>query len=494
MALSKVYTAVAGHTITADRWNTEFDNIYGNGTDVGFPLTKAVSFAGYTITWDAAGATTITSSASQAFQITPGAKTGTPSTTGGLLNFVASTYTDNNTAGSGTATAWAGWAIQRPTLAATNSSVTTTDAASLYIANSPAEGTNDTITNEWAQWVDAGAVRFDGNLWVQGELVASSNPWRFTATVSSKALTITLQDVNGNTPTASSPVPIVFRNATLTTPALATVLATAATTVVVPSGGTLGFAAAQASRIYVVALNNAGTAELAVWHSLSTQSLKGINEGILHTSTTIGTGSDSAHVLYSTTGRSNVAVRVLGYIDIATGAVAGEWDNEDTVIQMMGLGVPRTGDLIQSIRGTYTAAATTTSTFPFDDTPPLIAEGAQISANLDLAITPTALANLLLSRARISFGDAATADCVVVGLFQDATSECLAAWSHNSDAANATSQIVGTHQFQAATTSSTTLALRIGGQGTTITFNGVSGGRKWGGAWYSEHIVEEICL
>lgn len=164
MALTQVYSANVGDTITAARWNNEFGNILNNGTDVGFPLTKAVSFAGYTITWDAAGVTTVISSASQAFQITPGAKTGTPTTTGGFLNFVAATYTDNNTAGSGTATAWVGWAIQRPTLAATNASVVTTDAATLYIANDVAAGTNETLTRTWAVWVDAGACRFDGNM------------------------------------------------------------------------------------------------------------------------------------------------------------------------------------------------------------------------------------------------------------------------------------------------------------------------------------------
>lgn len=47
MALSAVYTAIAGDTITAARWNNEFGNIYNNGTDVAFPLTKAVAGGGF---------------------------------------------------------------------------------------------------------------------------------------------------------------------------------------------------------------------------------------------------------------------------------------------------------------------------------------------------------------------------------------------------------------------------------------------------------------
>lgn len=173
MALTQLYTAVADDVITSARWNNEFGNIYNNGTDVSFPLTKAVSLAGYTITLDAASVTTFISSTSIAYSFTPGAKTGTPGTTGGIVNTAASTYTDNNTAGAGTAAAWAGTAIQRPTLAASNANVTTTDAAAVYIANNVAAGTNETLTNSWALWIDNGAVRFDGNLRADGYLIGT---------------------------------------------------------------------------------------------------------------------------------------------------------------------------------------------------------------------------------------------------------------------------------------------------------------------------------
>ena len=100
MALSQIYTAVTGHVITSARWNNEFGNIYGNGTDVAFPVTKAVSFAGYTVTLDAAGVTTLSSSTSQAIQISPGTKAGTPGTNGSMFNLAAGTFEDSNTAGS----------------------------------------------------------------------------------------------------------------------------------------------------------------------------------------------------------------------------------------------------------------------------------------------------------------------------------------------------------------------------------------------------------
>lgn len=84
--------------------------------------------------------------------------------TGGTMQINNVTLTDDVTAGSGTATAANFVSFLQPTLAATNSSVTTTDAATLYIENSPVAGTNQTITNPWALWIDNGNVRVDGNI------------------------------------------------------------------------------------------------------------------------------------------------------------------------------------------------------------------------------------------------------------------------------------------------------------------------------------------
>ncbi len=76
----------------------------------------------------------------------------------------AATYTDSSTAISGTATNAVFNSFGIPTLAATNTSVTTTNAANVYIAGAPAAGTNQTITNAYALWVDAGTTRLDGTL------------------------------------------------------------------------------------------------------------------------------------------------------------------------------------------------------------------------------------------------------------------------------------------------------------------------------------------
>lgn len=201
MALSQIYTAVAGHVITAARWNNEFGNIYANGTDVAFPLTKAVSLAGFTLTLDAAGATTLSSTASQGFIVSPGTKSGTPSVNGSFFNVAAATFTDTNTGASGTAALWAGATFRAPTLAATNTVVTTTDAATVHIEAGPTAGTNQTLTNAWA-------LSTGGDVKVGGDLVVRKTDSSRTVTVDTPLI---VESVTTGTPAAGIGTGILVR-------------------------------------------------------------------------------------------------------------------------------------------------------------------------------------------------------------------------------------------------------------------------------------------
>ncbi len=76
----------------------------------------------------------------------------------------AATYTDTSSAGPTIATANI-HTIAQPTIAASNAITAVTNAATLYIANAPTNGTNVTaITNPYAIWVDNGNSRFDGKI------------------------------------------------------------------------------------------------------------------------------------------------------------------------------------------------------------------------------------------------------------------------------------------------------------------------------------------
>lgn len=137
--------------------------------------------------------------------------------------------------------------------------------------------------------------------------------------VASNALTISLKGTDGNDPSATNPVVIPFRSATAATGTHSVVNVAAAMTVTISSGSTVGSTGAVAQDIFVYALNNAGTVELAFSATDFTDSF------IASTTAEGGAGAaDSATVLYSTTARSNVSISKIGRFT-HTQATAGLW-------------------------------------------------------------------------------------------------------------------------------------------------------------------------
>ena len=141
-----------------------------------------------------------------------------------------------------------------------------------------------------------------------------------SASVAASALTI-----------SASALTLDFRSASLTSGAVTTVTGTPAN-LVVPSSATLGTVSAVQSRLAVIALNNAGTIELAVVNIAGGTNL---TETTLLTTTAISAGATSASTVYSTTGRTSVAYRVIGYIE-STQATAGTWATSPSTIQGQG--------------------------------------------------------------------------------------------------------------------------------------------------------------
>ena len=89
---------------------------------------------------------------------------------GAAIHVDAFDVTDGTTSASGTAASFRHISIENPRLMATNSSVTTTDASTLYIKGAPAVSTNQTITNAYALFVDSGNVKIDSDLIVGGDI------------------------------------------------------------------------------------------------------------------------------------------------------------------------------------------------------------------------------------------------------------------------------------------------------------------------------------
>jgi hypothetical protein len=266
----------------------------------------------------------------------------------------------------------------------------------------------------------------------------------------------------------------------------------ASTSTVISSGSTGGTVSGVASRVYVDVLNNTGTVELA-WH----QTVSGVNllnfreSAVVTTTAEGGAGAaDSAGVMYSTTARTNVAFRCAGYFE-STQATAGTWASAATLIQQMGLGIRRTGDIIQAKYSATGAVATGTTALPFDDTIPQNTEGDEFQS---LAVTPSSAINLLriVSVSELSQSTGGTVLCAA--LFQDSVVNALAARYHSAEGVAAISPhgAMLQHVMQAGTVSSTTFKVRAGSSAGTVTFNGTGGARRFGGVMNSFIEIHEM--
>lgn len=135
-----------------------------------------------------------------------------------------------------------------------------------------------------------------------------------SASVASSAMTVTL-----------NPCAIAFRSTTLTSGTTSTVAVPSAITVTIPSGATLGSVSNVQSDVMVVAINNAGTVELAVVIGAGDES------GVINTTAISGT-SNTIGTYYSTATRSNVPYCVVGFIR-STQVTAGTWNAAPTLVQ-----------------------------------------------------------------------------------------------------------------------------------------------------------------
>ena len=157
---------------------------------------------------------------------------------------------------------------------------------------------------------------------------------------------------------SASALTLDFRSTTLGSGTVTTVSGTPAN-LVISSGSTLGTVSAQQSRIIVIALNNAGTIELAAVNISGGTNLD--ETTLISTTAEGGAGAaDSATVVYSTTARTSLPFRVIGFIQ-STQATAGTWATAPSTIQgyggqalaaMSSLGYGQTWQVVTRTSGT----------------------------------------------------------------------------------------------------------------------------------------------
>jgi hypothetical protein len=146
-------------------------------------------------------------------------------------------------------------------------------------------------------------------------------------------------------------------------------------------------------------------------------------------------------------------------------------------------------EVVQVVHTQTGAVSTTSTTIPFDDTIPQNTEGAEF---MTLAITPTNTNNLLYIDVDI-FATTTNSVFTIVALFQDTTADALAATGSFQPTSTAGQAIHLRHKMTAGTTSATTFKVRLGPHAaSTLTFNGQSGGRIFGGVAASTITITEV--
>lgn len=163
------------------------------------------------------------------------------------------------------------------------------------------------------------------NDWLEIQRKAESPPPQIrniTASVAGNALTVTLK----------APAFIEFRSSTVSSGTVNARNLTSDISLTVPASATLGTLNATSGRLVIIAIDTGSGVELAIKNfSVFTS----YDETLLINTTALSAASTSPTPFYSTTARTGVPFRVMGYID-STQTIAGTWAALPTKIQGQG--------------------------------------------------------------------------------------------------------------------------------------------------------------
>lgn len=206
-----------------------------------------------------------------------------------------------------------------------------------------------------------------------------------TESNATNAVTFALKTLAGADPSVGDPVILAFRNATVGTGNYVYRTVTAALSLTISSGSTMGFTSAIAGKLWLVLFDDAGTIRLGAINCLSNMSFYPLGQNPIASSTAEGGAgaADSAQVFYTGVAVTSKPYLILGYVSYETGiATAGSWNASPTRIVMFGAGVPLPGTVVQTVTDTTTTVGSTAS-----------ATFAALSSGQTKAITPTSAAN-----------------------------------------------------------------------------------------------------
>ncbi|KQW22154.1 hypothetical protein ASC80_01785 [Afipia sp. Root123D2] len=170
-----------------------------------------------------------------------------------------------------------------------------------------------------------------------------------TSSVGSGALTVAIKTLAGNDPSSSDPVHVIVRSAALGDGGFTMMSLTAATSLVISSGSSLGTTNAAPFSLWLIGFNDAGTFRLgAINAGRGAASLPMLAPNSLLSATAEGGAgaADSSLTVYAGTSVASKPFAVLGYLDWSSGlTAAGTWDAVPTTVQPFhnGIALPGAG-------------------------------------------------------------------------------------------------------------------------------------------------------
>jgi hypothetical protein len=337
---------------------------------------------------------------------------------------------------------------------------------------------NITTANTRTAWI-ADEDSTIGNSWLSPNLSV-------TVSAAANAMTITWTDRAGSAFSTTNPLISKFRSATATSGGYSNVSTTAALSITIASGSTVGTVSGQASRIYFGRANNSGTVVPWFYNPIS---------GVQHApcrsqflvNTLLNSSANSAPFFYSSSALSSVPIIVDGYFE-STQTTAGTWASAPTYVHLFRPGDFQSGDIVQYTRTSDGAVSSTAATTSYNDTIPQITAGSQI---LSLSHVPRSACNLLKIDVQACW-DTASSDDVTLHLHNGGANALVAA-STSSNAASSGRTLELNYAYVANTASSISFTARIGSNAASgLTINGRATLRKLGGVSNTYMDVHEV--
>ena len=327
---------------------------------------------------------------------------------------------------------------------------------------------------------------FAGHAMINGQLEASVN---------SSALTVALKTHAGADPSTSDPVYVAFRNSTLADGSEDILEITAALSITVSGGSTLGGVDGEPSRFWIVIFNDSGTPRLGIINCLmrpTSFQIYRLNEyGRKNSTAEGGAGAaDSAGVIYTDSAVSAKPIRIIGHVTYETNplATAGIYAAAPDLVTLTGPGHSLPGDVLQIESDIDGELNTTTTTTPADDTLPQ--QSTEGETHLSVTVAPLSDANVFRIEAESAVALSA-AGTIVSALHKDSGEDALCARHIDIAAAN-DSGIIRLQFIEQCGAGSRTYKINNGPTTGTLSFNGINAARTMGGVNYSFLQVTEL--